>query len=94
MKEPLSAEVATALIHEIARNGDVAWSQHATDALVGRTLSTVDCVNVMRCGAVTTPPSLEHDTWRYRVQTNRICVVVGFRSETELVVVTAWRIKR
>lgn len=33
-------------------------------------------------------------TWRYRVHTQRIWVVVAFRSETRLVVVTGWRSKR
>jgi hypothetical protein len=54
-------------------------------------LTTVDCVNVMRAGAVTEPADFERGTWRYRIHTNRICVVVAFRSETEIVVVTAWR---
>jgi len=31
-------------------------------------------------------------TWRYRIRTPEVCVVVAFRSETELVVVTAWRV--
>ena len=33
----------------------------------------------------------EKREWRYRVQTNRIAVIVAFDSETELTVVTVWR---
>jgi len=33
----------------------------------------------------------ERRTWRYRMRTAWIVVVVAFRSETQAVVVTAWR---
>lgn len=93
LKEPLSPDAATALIHAIARSGDVGWGDHAIKALAARKLQTPDCVNVLRCGSVADHADLEHGTWRYRIQTNRICVVVAFRSDTELSVVTAWRVK-
>jgi len=47
-------------------------------------LTTVDCENVLRGGFVR-PGEYE---------TSRITVVVAFRSERELVVVTAWRAGR
>jgi hypothetical protein len=94
LKEPLSPDAATKLIHEIAREGDVGWSTHAGQEMLKDGLSTVDCLNVMRAGAVFEPADLESGTWRYRIQTNRICVVVAFESETELVIVTTWRIRR
>ena len=53
-------------------------------------LTTVDCENVLR-GGVVRPGEYEHGTWRYRVETSKITVVIAFRSEQELVVVTAWR---
>jgi hypothetical protein len=53
-------------------------------------LTTVDCENVLR-GGVVRPAEHEHGTWRYRVETRKITVVIAFRSERELVVVTAWR---
>ena len=51
-----------------------------------------DCINVLRGGWVE-PAELEAATWRYRVATQRIVVVAAFRSETMLVVVTAWRLR-
>ena len=36
-------------------------------------------------------PSISRPTRRYRVETSKITVVIAFRSEQELVVVTAWR---
>ena len=94
MKEPLSPDAATALIRSILRGGQVAISQHATEELLKDDLTSVDCANVMRAGCVSEPADLIKQTWRYRVHTARITVVVAFRSDDELVVVTAWRAKR
>ena len=94
MKEPLSPDAATALIRSILQGGQVAFSRHAIEELLKDGLTTVDCVNVMRAGRVKMPADLTNQTWRYRVETPRITVVVAFRSEEELVVVTAWRAKR
>ena len=56
-------------------------------------LTTQDLVNVLR-GGVVEPSELEHGSWRHRVKTNRIYVVVVLVSDREAVVVTAWRIRR
>jgi hypothetical protein len=50
-------------------------------------------LNVPRAGVVE-PSELEHGSWRHRVKTNTMCVVVVLVSEREAVVVTAWRIRR
>lgn len=55
-------------------------------------LTAVDCVNVLR-GGVVGQAELERGAWRYRVTTQRIAVVIVFRSESVLVVVTTWRFK-
>jgi hypothetical protein len=71
MKEPLSPDAATALIHAILREGQVACSQHATDEMRADDLTLVDCTNVLRAGAVIGPAELTRDTWRYRVRAPR-----------------------
>ena len=53
----------------------------------------VDAINVLR-GGIVEPGEFENGSWRYRVRTQRMYVVVAFRSETELRVVTAWRLKQ
>jgi hypothetical protein len=53
-------------------------------------LSNVDVTNVLR-GGVVEPPEFENGSWRYRVRTLKIAVIVAFRTESELRVVTAWR---
>jgi hypothetical protein len=91
VKEPLTPDAATALIKTIIREGQVTWSQHASDEMRADDPTMVDCVNFMRAGAVSEPAEFIRNTWRYRIHTPRIYVVVAFRSEQELAVVTAWR---
>lgn len=90
MDEPLAPEAARRLIQEILRAGTFTYSKHAKDEMLADDLTTVDCANALR-GGIVRPGELERGTWRYRVETNRIAVVIAFRSERELVVVTAWR---
>lgn len=90
MDEPLSPNAAKGLIREILRVGRFTYSRHAKEEMLADDLTTVDCENVLRGGAVR-PGERDRGTWRYRVETGRISVVVAFRSERELVVVTAWR---
>jgi hypothetical protein len=56
-------------------------------------LTTQDALNVLRAGVVE-PSEFVNGSWRHRVKTNRICVVVTLSSETEAIVITAWRIGR
>ena len=90
MDEPLGPDAAKRLIRKILQTGRFTYSGHAKEELVADDLTTVDCENVLR-GGVIRPGEYERGGWRYRVETNRISVVVAFRSERELVVVTAWR---
>ncbi len=88
--ERLDPPVAQRLIRKILPEGQVSWSDHAKDEITKDTLSIPDCANVLRAGIVEEPEYVR-GSWRYRVRTQRIYVVVSFRSETELSIVTAWR---
>lgn len=92
LKEPLTPEDARRLIQRVLTSGSVTFSGHAEIELQNDGLSTLDAVNVLR-GGVVDAPELVKGSWRYRVRTRQIAVVVAFRSETELRVITAWRIK-
>ena len=93
LEEPLKPDKARRLIREILESGQVTFSGHALEALADDELSMVDGVNVLRAGIVD-PAEFEKGCWRYRVRTRRMVVVIAFRSETEIRVVTAWREKR
>ena len=93
MKEPLSPPQARRLIQDIPAGGEVVSSKHATEEMATAHLTIIDCVNILR-GGIVEPAEWESGSWRYRVHTQRIWVVVAFRSEKRLVIVTAWRSKR
>lgn len=91
--EPLDLARAEQLIRAILSSGETVFSNHALDEMPNRDLTAQDCKNVLRGGWVESS-ELEKGTWRYRVRTARMCVVIAFRSESRLVVVTAWRDER
>lgn len=91
MDEPLDTTEAERLIRSILENGVVRFSGHAEDEMENDELEKIDCKNVLRAGWVE-PPEWENGSWRYRVCSHKITVVVAFRSESQLVVVTVWRV--
>jgi hypothetical protein len=90
--EPLKPDEVRRLVRQILRAGRFGYSGHAKLEMFADGLTTVDCVNVVR-GGVPQPGELEKGSWRYRIVTDKITVVVAFRSEDHVVVVTAWRAK-
>ena len=93
LKEPLAPSDARRLIRDILTRGEVVSSRHANDEMSRDRLDLVDCVNALR-GGVVEPGELERGTWRYRVRSRDVWVVVTFRSERRLAIVTAWRAGR
>ena len=89
----MSPPEARALLRQIIATGNVAFPDHARKRLTQWRLTAEDCVNVLRAGAMGEAEN-ENGPWRYPVRTHRIVVVVAFRSEAEVVVVTAWRMER
>lgn len=94
MVEPLKPSEARKLIHHILKDGYVTYSRpHAIDRMKEREMDTSDCINILRGGKVREGES-ENGSWRYRVETPKMAVVVTFVAEDELMIVTAWREKR
>ena len=94
MKEPFNRNEARKLIQEICTTGVVESSRHAREELAKDDLDMFDVTNVLRAGKILEEPELENGTWRYRVHTERMVVVVAFVSESKLKIVTAWRKKK
>ncbi len=90
--EPLNPVDVKRVVREIVQSGSVTFSGHALQELAKDDLETTDVLNML-AGGVVEPGELENGSWRYRIRTGRMCVVIAFRSETELRVVTAWRLK-
>ncbi|REG31164.1 uncharacterized protein DUF4258 [Archangium gephyra] len=89
--KPLDANAARKRISLLLRSGQLTYTRHSREEMEKDDLTEVDVTNVLRGGHITEPAENEKGTWRYRVHTNTIWVVVAFRGETELVVVTVWR---
>ena len=90
--EPLSADEAKRIIMVALSTGTVNFTSHALKELAKDKKTTVDATNVLR-GGVVQPGELENGSWRYRVMTTRMTVVVAFLSESAVVVVTAWKVR-
>ena len=90
-REPLPLEEAHALIRRIIRDGKVGIRKHARERMAERNLTMQDALNTLRAGRIL---AAEHENreWRYRACTTRMCFLVAFRSETELSIVTGWRV--
>ena len=80
------------LVRRILDSGIVTFSDHAIEEMEKDRLESTDCVNVLRAG-VYEAPELINGSWRYRVGTWQICVVISLPSETHVRVVTAWRVR-
>lgn len=91
--EPLGPDEVKRLIRQILASGRFIYSGHARKEILADSLTTLDCENVLR-GGIVRPGEYENGSWRYKVETDRIAVVICFRSGTELVLVTAWRKKQ
>jgi len=90
VNQPLSPSEARKLLRRILDGGIVTYAQpHALDRLKERSISILDCENVMRAGVVEEPELVE-GRWRYRVRTRKIVVVVEFLSGDEVLILTAW----
>ena len=102
---PLRALEARTYLRRLLDQGIFVVSDHARREMKKDDLTDADAINIVR-GGVVREPEWENGSWRYRVDTPRMCVVVAFDpepdtlpakeadlTEVELVVVTAWRIR-
>jgi len=94
----LNKNQARKLISNIANNfpSHIRFSRHAIEELKKDKLTTSDALNVIKSkdSKILSDPELEHGSYRYRLETSNIMVVISFDSDTSLVVVTAWRRKK
>lgn len=93
-KEPLRPSDAKKLIRSILKAGIVTYAQpHALERMRERQMDMLDCTNILRGGKIN-EGEYENGSWRYKVETGKMSVVVTFLAEDELMIVTAWREKR
>ena len=91
MEQPVDSSKARKLLRTILNEGEVTYAQpHALERLEQRSISRLDCVNVMR-GGIVEEAEFDKGGWRHRVSTAKFTVVIEFLDEDEVLVVTAWR---
>lgn len=69
----------------------VSFTKHAREQMAARNLKTGDVLNILKAGWITDDPEFVNSSYRYRVSTSKITVVIAFRKPFYVVVVTAWR---
>ena len=100
---PLRATQARTYIRWLLDHGIFKVSDHARDEMNKDNLNDLDAINTLR-GGVVRESEWENGSWRYPVNTFRMCFVVAFNpdpivlpdanedlSGVKLTVVTAWR---
>lgn len=93
--EPLKPHEAKARFQEILETGRVRFTGHARREMAKDDMGEVDCRNIVR-GGIVEPAEWENEAWRYRVRTQRMCVVCELSEvdgQDELIIITAWRFK-
>jgi hypothetical protein len=69
----------------------VSFTRHAREQMRERDLKSGDVLNVLKAGKIMSVPDFINGSFRYRVQTNKITVVLAFKKPNHVVVITAWR---
>lgn len=67
------------------------FTKHASEEMEKDNLKTGDIFNVLNAGRIYDDPENINDSWRYRVETKKILVVVAFANPNKIRVITAWR---
>lgn len=82
-------------ILEILTNGQVSFSNHALDEMGKEDpdITEEETLAVLR-GGIVEPAECRSGSWRYRVRALGVYVVITFRSEISVKVVTVWRLRR
>ncbi len=91
--EPFRAHEAKRRIRAILVSGFVDYDNpHLVEELRKDGMDLMDVTNVLRGGTVE-EAEMENGEWRYRVRTQKFCIVVQFEADDEVLVITAWRWK-
>lgn len=66
-------------------------TKHFRQEMANDDLIMNDVINVLHKGQILEDPEFENGSYRYRVQTNKIVVVIAFNNPDRVILVTTWR---
>ncbi len=69
----------------------ILYSKHALEQMKARDLKFGDILNVLNAGKIFDDPELVCGSLRYRLETNKIIVVISFKKPNSVTVITTWR---
>lgn len=89
-------EARKLLIKMMANDCKILFTDHAIKELKNDDLDRVDAINILSSSAskIVDEPEQKNGNWRYRVITEKICVVIEFKSVNGILVITVFRMKR
>ncbi|MCP5464761.1 MAG: DUF4258 domain-containing protein [Deltaproteobacteria bacterium] len=96
IESSLRAGQANKVLKQILNQGEshyIVFSKHCRKEMSDDNLTSVDIINVLQGGRIIDDPELEKGTYRYRVETPNIIVVIAFCKPHMIRCVTAWRKK-
>ena len=84
---------AKKLAQQIVQDGNFSFTSHCEKELAEDGMGTVDAVNIIAGGKIIREPEFsdKFQAWRYRIETQRMGVVIEIHSKTSLRVITGWR---
>ena len=93
LESRLDKNQALKIIIQLLKNTPslVYFSKHCRIQMKSRDLRVGDIINVLGAGKILNDPEYEKASWRYKVQTQKISVVIALRSPNHIIIVTAWR---
>jgi len=74
-----------------SRPNNIVITSHCKKELKNDDLIVNDLINVLHKGMIYQDPEFEHGSWRYRVETNKITVIITFEKPQKIICVTTWR---
>lgn len=91
---PYTPNEAKNLAKRAVLDGRLVYAQpHALQEMQNDQLIEADVENTLRAGFAN-EPEWERGAWRYRIQTNRIAVIIQFLADGRVFVVTVFRLGR
>lgn len=90
----LNKNQARKFLSELLRKSGVSkisLSTHCREELKNDNLTTVDLLNVLKAGFIKMDPEFENENYRYKVETDKIVVVISFVNKESIRCITAWR---
>lgn len=82
---------------ELCKKSKIVFSGHALKELKNDDLDRMDAINVIMSPSakISKEPEYANGSWRYRIETKNICVVITFvEKPSGIIVVTVFKIER